>query len=580
MISSTSMAARTGARQLLRRSTSVAPPSPNPIVLGRNHSINNARNLSTARTLAVPSARLRTPSTPVRQQRQGYATTTNPNPPLDKKNASNDVPSRIALIGARGYTGQALIDLFEAHPYMDLRHVSSRELAGKELERYTKRKVIYEHLTPEDAAQLDAKGEIDCWVMALPNGVCKPYVDAINESQKGKSGGSVIVDLSADYRFDQEWAYGLPELTKRSDIFPSTRISNPGCYATAAQLGIAPLVEHLAGEPVVFGVSGYSGAGTKPSPKNDVNLLKDNLIPYILACHSLFASPKRHVVAMGYDKKWGGGADDDAATVPFSGPRADFEAYQAEKENRAMLQAIQAQLSPTLMRSFRSPEDVAAEFLPYLVRLVSPDVKPVVVGGGGDQKGIASVRKDAEKAMVKRAAEIMVDVGITLQRGKIETDSAFNRTPQWVYRLEPDLDALAVYETATSMLSVQAPTRYAVRQVLDQELQASIARRENEARQARFQGGNPLGNDVPSTRVEKAAIEHKRLKVLALADRVRKDFFGRVIEEKPLQEGEGDGHGADRAAQDQPIRVWVSYNEGLNNAVRKPISLQELMRGM
>ncbi|CRK23451.1 hypothetical protein BN1708_013687 [Verticillium longisporum] len=308
------------------------------------------------------------------------------------------------------------------------------------------------------------------------------------------------------------------------------------------------------------------------------------LAPYlglpVLACHSLFASPKRHVVAMGYDKKWGGAADDDAATVPFSGPRADFEAYQAEKENRAMLQAIQAQLSPTLMRSFRSPEDVAAEFLPYLVRLVSPDVKPVVVGGGGDQRGIASVRKDAEKAMVKRAAEIMVDVGITLQRGKIETDSAFNRTPQWVYRLEPDLDALAVYETATSILSVQAPTRYAVRQVLDQELQASIARRENEARQARFQGGNPLGNDVPSTRVDKEAIEQKRLKVLALADRVRKDFFGRVIEEKQLQEGEGDGHGAGRAAQDQPMRVWVSYNEGLNNAVRKPISLQELMRGM
>lgn len=157
------------------------------------------------------------------------------------------------------------------------------------------------------------------------------------------------------------------------------------------------------------------------------------------------------------------------------------------------------------------------------------------------------------------------------------------RTPRArILTMHRDLDALAVYETATSVLSVQAPTRYAVRQVLDQELQASIARRENEARQARFQGGNPLGNDVPSTRVDKEAIEQKRLKVLALADRVRKDFFGRVIEEKQQQEGEGEGNGrgAGRAAQDQPMRVWVSYNEGLNNAVRKPISLQELMRGM
>ncbi|KAM0279852.1 hypothetical protein ACHAQH_004403 [Verticillium albo-atrum] len=286
MISATSRATRTGARQIVRRSTSITPaPSPNQILLGRNQNLNTARHLSSTRTLVVSPARGRTHSTPVYQQRQGYATTTNPNPPLDKKNASNDAPSRIALIGARGYTGQALIDLFEAHPFMDLRHVSSRELAGQQLERYTKRKVIYEHLTPEDAAQLDQNGEVDCWVMALPNGVCKPYVDAINEAQKGSNSKSVIIDLSADYRFDKDWAYGLPELTKRSDIFPSTRISNPGCYATGAQLGITPLVEHLGGDPVVFGVSGYSGAGTKPSPKNDVNLLKDNMIPYSLTGH-------------------------------------------------------------------------------------------------------------------------------------------------------------------------------------------------------------------------------------------------------------------------------------------------------
>ena len=45
--------------------------------------------------------------------------------------------------------------------------------------------------------------------------------------------------------------------------------------------------------------------------------------------------------------------------------------------------------------------------------------------------------KDTEKAMVKRAAEVMADVGIVLQRGKIEDESAFSRGPQWVYRMEP-----------------------------------------------------------------------------------------------------------------------------------------------
>ncbi|RHZ49529.1 uncharacterized protein CDV56_100552 [Aspergillus thermomutatus] len=208
--------------------------------------------------------------------------TTNPNPPLGEKNMSNNRPSKVALIGARGYTGQALINLINAHPYMDLRHVSSRELAGKKLQGYDKREIIYENLSPEDVKRMSANGDVDCWVMALPNGVCKPFVDAVDQ---GSETGNVIVDLSADYRFDDKWTYGLPELVNRGKIARATRISNPGCYATAAQIGIAPLVPYLGGQPTVFGVSGYSGAGTKPSPKNDVQNLTNNIIPYSLTDH-------------------------------------------------------------------------------------------------------------------------------------------------------------------------------------------------------------------------------------------------------------------------------------------------------
>jgi N-acetyl-gamma-glutamyl-phosphate reductase/acetylglutamate kinase len=125
---------------------------------------------------------------------------TNPNPPLGKKNASNETPSRIGLIGARGYTGSALVELLNEHPYMDLTHVSSRELAGQELQGYTKRKVIYETLSAEDVAQLDGDGKVDCWILALPNGVCKPYVDALDAINSK----SVVVDLSADYRWDEK----------------------------------------------------------------------------------------------------------------------------------------------------------------------------------------------------------------------------------------------------------------------------------------------------------------------------------------------------------------------------------------
>ncbi|EKD14570.1 acetylglutamate kinase [Drepanopeziza brunnea f. sp. 'multigermtubi' MB_m1] len=225
------------------------------------------------------------PSTPrtFASSSRGYATTTNPNPPFGSKHSSKEQPAKVALIGARGYTGQALISLLNAHPNMDLRHVSSRELAGQKLKGYEKRDITYENLTAEDVRRMEENGEVDCWVMALPNGVCKPFVDAVNEGKGPQN--SVIVDLSADYRFDSKWTYGLPELVNRSEISKATRIANPGCYATAAQIGIAPLVPFLGGQPTVFGVSGYSGAGTKPSPKNDVDNLTGNIIPYSLTDH-------------------------------------------------------------------------------------------------------------------------------------------------------------------------------------------------------------------------------------------------------------------------------------------------------
>lgn len=250
----------------------------------RNYSTSatSARTMGLSTRPAFRSARLQPSSSRGYASAASTATTTNPNPPYGIKFKSKNWPSKIALIGARGYTGQALIDLFNKHPNMDLRHVSSRELAGKKLEGYTKRSITYENLTPDDVKRMAEKDEVDCWVMALPNGVCKPFVDAVNEAGKPDA---VIVDLSADYRFDPAWTYGLPELVDRRNIANATRISNPGCYATAAQLGIAPLLKFIGGQPTVFGVSGYSGAGTKPSPKNDVKNLENNLIPYSLTDH-------------------------------------------------------------------------------------------------------------------------------------------------------------------------------------------------------------------------------------------------------------------------------------------------------
>ncbi|KAF4444808.1 chromosome transmission fidelity protein 18 [Fusarium austroafricanum] len=301
----------------------------------------------------------------------------------------------------------------------------------------------------------------------------------------------------------------------------------------------------------------------------------------VLACHHLFASPKRYLPSMGYDRRWGTDAEDDSAPpLPFSGPRADYQAFEAERQNRSQLQALQGQLPPTLMRSFRSAEDVAAEFLPYLARIVSPDVKPIVVGGS--QGSTASVRRESERAMVKRAAEVLAEVGIELQKGRIEGDSLSNRAPQYVYRMEPDLDVLATFETGASLLLPSAaPTRYAVRQVLDQELKRTLVEREALARQSRFQAGNPLGHtERLNTDKLMASKKHALEEDPQGATLIKRDFFGRIIEARPLAEITGNTPQQQAKKEEKERKVWVTYHEGLNNAVRKPMSLQEFIRGL
>jgi N-acetyl-gamma-glutamyl-phosphate reductase len=184
--------------------------------------------------------------------------------------------ARLGLVGARGYAGRELLGLLANHPDLELAFAASRALAGTpidgEASGWTGSEVFVEP-TPEVVEDSGA----DVIVLALPNGVSQQYLPSIPDD-------TVVVDLSADHRFDDDWVYGLPELG-RDDIAGARRIANPGCYATAAMLGIVPMVGGLLGEPSVFGVSGYSGAGTDPSPKNDPEALRDNVMPYKITDH-------------------------------------------------------------------------------------------------------------------------------------------------------------------------------------------------------------------------------------------------------------------------------------------------------
>lgn len=140
------------------------------------------------------------------------------------------------------------------------------------------------------------------------------------------------------------------------------------------------------------------------------------------------------------------------------------------------------------------------------------------------------------------------------------------------------LDNLATFETALESGPI-APARYAIRQALDQEYQKYILRQNADARQARYKAGGGLGS---------VAHENKELTELQANERNLKhaaathDFFGRIIDEARPVSIESRGAGPQEAKPEdieKGRKVWVSFHEGFSNAVRKPITLEELMRG-
>ncbi|EAT79270.2 hypothetical protein HBI56_161860 [Parastagonospora nodorum] len=293
------------------------------------------------------------------------------------------------------------------------------------------------------------------------------------------------------------------------------------------------------------------------------------LAPYlsnsVLAFHNLFASP-RHQSSNPV-------TDPDETPSPFSGPGANFAALEQFKANRSQLMALQSTLSLHLTRMFRSPEEMALELIPYTLRMLAPDVKPVIVNtGASGSKSFASatVRKASEKALVAKAVQAMAATGIRFERSRIETEDVANRSAGFVWRMEPPLDVLATFETLSG--KKEEKVRYAVRSVLEQEWRKESARMDMDNRKRR--GGQTEADEVEEQKEEKTTEE----KVAAANARaVKRDFFGRVIEEKPLLEGQvkkRENKGGDEG------RIWVSFNEGYSNAVRKPITIDELLRGL
>lgn len=185
-------------------------------------------------------------------------------------------PARLAVLGAGGYAGQEFTRLALSHPGLEIVALSSREHAGRPAAALfpgvdPRASHLPAFRAPEELAGDLEAGAFDTVVACLPHGAWRELVAACPAFEHS---AARVVDLSSDHRHagaldpGAAYVYGLPEAF-RARIASATRVSNPGCYPTAAALALMPALEAdwLDGPVMVSALSGVSGAGRAPQLK-------------------------------------------------------------------------------------------------------------------------------------------------------------------------------------------------------------------------------------------------------------------------------------------------------------------------
>jgi N-acetyl-gamma-glutamyl-phosphate reductase len=202
------------------------------------------------------------------------------------------------VIGASGYTGGELVRLLAHHPRVRIRALTADRNAGQPLGS------VFPHLAGLDLpamtrledAELDGLDAVFC---CLPHGTTQEVVARLPHALR-------VIDLSADFRLSDlaayaEWyghahrapalqaeaVYGLTELA-RPQIAPARLVANPGCYPTAAQLPLVPLLEQgliAADDIVIDAKSGVSGAGRQAKEANLFPEVSEGIHAYGVASH-------------------------------------------------------------------------------------------------------------------------------------------------------------------------------------------------------------------------------------------------------------------------------------------------------
>lgn len=190
---------------------------------------------------------------------------------------------KAGIIGGAGYTGGELIRLLIRHPYVQVIFIHSRSHAGQPVTS------VHSDLIGDTDLLFtnELNKDIDVLFLCVGHSEAKQFFEEFKLSETIK-----VIDLSQDFRLkensiidNREFVYGLPELN-RELIKPANNIANPGCFATAIQLGLLPLAKAgLLREIQTTGITGSTGAGQSHVPTSHFSWRSNNIQAYKTLTH-------------------------------------------------------------------------------------------------------------------------------------------------------------------------------------------------------------------------------------------------------------------------------------------------------
>ncbi len=192
---------------------------------------------------------------------------------------------KVGIIGGAGYTGGEMIRLLLSHPQVTIKFIHSNSHANQPISN------IHDDLLGRTDFFFTNKisNDIDVLFLCLGHGKSLLF---LKEHTADISPSTKIIDLSNDFRLnknntieDRTFVYGLPELQKKK-IENAQHIANPGCFATAIQLGLLPLAQQQLLTTVhTVGITGSTGAGQSLSDTSHFSWRANNIQPYKTLTH-------------------------------------------------------------------------------------------------------------------------------------------------------------------------------------------------------------------------------------------------------------------------------------------------------